>query len=453
MATVTARVTFAAGVRRVGATLIGGTPLRVLRLRDAGQEQLDRALAGETVDSESGRRLITRLLDGGQLVAEHTPARAPHANVTVVLPVRGPAPHLQRLIDVIGRAEPGRIVVVDDGSTVPLSVHGAEVIRHVASRGPGAARNTGWRAASTELIAFLDADVMPTGHWLDDLIGQMADPAVVAVAPRVISTPTASTLGRYERHRSALDMGRRPGVVRTGGPLPYVPSAALLVRRSELDAVDGFDEQLRYGEDVDLIWRLNDRPGRTVYHPAVEVEHVPRSSWTEWFGQRHAYGTSASALARRHGGAVAPFASDPWFAVAAVAASTRRAAPLGFAALAVQHHRLRRRLADQVDRPGVEATRLSLLGLRHGTAMTASAVRRSWLPLAVAASIVNRRARRLLSAVMIGPPLLSWIAERPDIDPARWTVLCGVDDAAYCSGVWAGAWRDRSIAAVKPVIS
>ena len=43
----------------------------------------------------------------------------------------------------------------------------------------------------------------------------------------------------------------------------YVPTAALLVRRAALDSVTPgggavFDPALRYGEDVDLVWRLHD---------------------------------------------------------------------------------------------------------------------------------------------------------------------------------------------------
>ena len=45
--------------------------------------------------------------------------------------------------------------------------------------------------------------------------------------------------------------------------VPYVPSAALIVR-TELAR---FDEALRYGEDVDLVWRLHDAGHRVIYDP------------------------------------------------------------------------------------------------------------------------------------------------------------------------------------------
>src|SRR5262249_60886178 len=79
-------------------------------------------------------------------------------------------------------AEAGGVLVVDDGSPEP--VRGAAV-RHERSRGPAAARNAGWPLAGTELVVFLDADCRPEPGWLGPLLAQFADPAVVAVAPRV----------------------------------------------------------------------------------------------------------------------------------------------------------------------------------------------------------------------------------------------------------------------------
>jgi GT2 family glycosyltransferase len=73
--------------------------------------------------------------------------------------------------------------------------------------------------------------------------------------------------------------------------VPYVPSAALIVRTPVR-----FDEQLRYGEDVDLIWRLKDEGHRVVYDPSVVVLHHERDTLRRTFR----YGTSAAPLAARH---------------------------------------------------------------------------------------------------------------------------------------------------------
>ena len=84
-----------------------------------------------------------------------------------------------------------------------------------------------------------------------------ADPAVALVAPRIIGLSHSNNMiARYEAVRSSLDLGRREAPVVPYGTVSYVPSAAIICRRSALTAAGGFDETLRCGEDVDLCWRL-----------------------------------------------------------------------------------------------------------------------------------------------------------------------------------------------------
>jgi glycosyltransferase involved in cell wall biosynthesis len=63
---------------------------------------------------------------------------------------------------------PGEVIVIDDASEPPLVLPEefakARVVRHERARGGAAARNTGLREASTQIIAFLDDD----DEWLPD---------------------------------------------------------------------------------------------------------------------------------------------------------------------------------------------------------------------------------------------------------------------------------------------
>ncbi len=83
-------------------------------------------------------------------------------------------------------------------------------------------------------------------------MGHFDDPLVAIVAPRVRSLlgRPQGLISRYLAARSPLDMGPREADVKPGGRVSYVPAATLVVRRSVLE--QGFDENLRYGEDVDL---------------------------------------------------------------------------------------------------------------------------------------------------------------------------------------------------------
>jgi hypothetical protein len=80
----------------------------------------------------------------------------------------------------------------------------------------------------------------------------------------------------------------------------------------------------------------------------------------------------------------------------------------------------------------------------------ASAITRSWWPIAVALALVSRRARRAVLAAVLVPALLDWRQQRPDVDPATYVGLRVLDDVSYGAGVWQGAWRARSVTALLP---
>ncbi len=108
-----------------------------------------------------------------------------------------------------------------------------QVLRHTRGKGPAAARNTGLAACSTDFVAFLDSDVVPRRGWLEALLGHFCDPAVALVAPRIVGLRQADNLvARYEAVRSSLDLGLREAPVVPYGTVSYVPSAAIICRRS-----------------------------------------------------------------------------------------------------------------------------------------------------------------------------------------------------------------------------
>ena len=327
--------------------LFGGSPARVLRLSAAGVAALAELRAGP-VTSVAGAVLARRLTDSGlaqprvarpsfrreapvaavpgvdePVVPEPGGAAAPPLAVTVVVPVRDRAAELDRCLAAAGRRHP--VVVVDDGSADPAALaavcaaRGAELVRREVNGGPAAARNTGLRVVGTEFVAFLDSDCVPAAEWIADLAGHFADPLVAAVAPRIVAAPAASPADSgnpaadpapAEGRGSVLDLGDRAARVAPMTRVAYVPTAALVVRRAALG--DGFDEALRYGEDVDLVWRLVAAGWRVRYDPGVRIGHAEPASRPELLHRRFEYGRSAAPLTRRHPGAVAPLVLQPW---------------------------------------------------------------------------------------------------------------------------------------------
>lgn len=408
------------GAQRYGRVLVGGSPLKLFRLTDAGTRLLDRVEAGEAV-TES--KLVTSLVDAGAIhpaLGDDGTRRSRPDDVTIVTPTFG---HMPDTAD-------DATVVVDDGSDPPIA---GATVRLEHNRGPGAARNVGLGHVTTPLVAFVDADVhLPVG-WLDPLLPHFDDERVVMVAPRVRSTPGPSMLDRYERDHSPLDLGPQPGRVHAGSRVSYVPSAAVVCRTDAIRTIGGFDESLRFGEDVDLVWRLVEAGHRVRYEPASIVTHDARPTWRSWFAQRVGYGSSAAPLSRRHPGALAPLRMSGWSLGAWVSAMFVHPV-VGLALGAGSAAALVRKLDDL---PPRAAFLLAWRGNLAAGTQIAHAIRRVWWPVVALAGLRSRRARVGL--------LLAAVAARHPVRVA--------DDVAYSIGVWRGIVRERTLAPAVPEIS
>ena len=438
-----------------GRVLMGGSPLRLLRVSSRARALIDRWEAGAPVGDRKGEPVLARRLvsAGVFLPRPGSPVFGPD-DVTVVIPVRDRPGQLARLLSTL---EVTRRLVVDDASSDPARTRaiaedaGAGVIALPANLGPSAARNAGLAQAGTPLVAFIDSDCVPEDGWLEPLLAHFNDPLVAAVAPRIlplgVDPPTSLT--RYDAVRSSLDRGRVPGLVRPMSRIPYVPSAALIVRREAVpDAL--FDPRLRGGEDVDLVWRLVQAGWDVRYEPGATVRHDGPTSAGVWLGRRAFYGTTAGPLARRHPGSLAPLHTSLWTAAVWALAVARKPLP-AFGALAVSIVVLARRLDGLVDEPVKVAGRIAGGGTARSALPALGGLTRAWSPALVVA-LCWRRTRRPATLALLAPAAGDWLAARRALDPVRYAALHVADDVAYGSGVWLGCLRARTVAPLLPRI-
>lgn len=393
--------------QRFGRVVLAGSPLRLFRLTAAGTIVIERVEAGDDVeDVGSTSALIDRLLDAGAI--HPVPTRARRArfgldDVTIVTPQLGGAVR-----------DDGRITV-DDGSVPPLR---DASVRLPENAGPAAARNAARPLVDTALVAFVDADVsLPDPDWLTGLLWHFDDARVGLVAPRVEGETG-----------SPLDLGGEPARIRAGTRVSYVPAAVLVVRVEALDGVGGFDETLRFGEDVDLVWRLDEAGWRCRFDPSVAVWHQPRRSWRERLRQHADYGTSAAPLALRHPGALSPIHVNGWTAAAwllAVAGCWGGASTLAVGSSTALVRKLR-------DVPPVFAWTLAMRGHILAAAQFAAAARRVWWPVIALGALVSRRCR-----------IVGLLAIAGDVRSTP-------TDIAYGWGVWTSMRRLHTLAPIIP---
>jgi mycofactocin system glycosyltransferase len=457
------RVRVRADVERLDGerVLIGGSPLRALRLAPAARAVLRAVGPGgsfEVRDEVSGR-LARRLLDGNladpDLVHQPSPTAV---DLTVVVPVRDRSAELDRALGVLAGL---RCVVVDDASHDPPSVaavarrHAALLVSLAVNGGPGGARNAGLERVETPYVAFVDSDVEAGAETLLRLCRHFADPAVALVGPLVRgrAASDARWFQRYDAAASSLDLGDRPASVRPRASVAWLPSACLVGRVAALRCpeVQGFDAGMRVGEDVDLVWRLVDAGWVVRYDPSEIVDHGTRSTVRGWLGRKVVYGSGSASLGDRHGAHVAPAQLSPAMAVAAAAVLLpgRWTVPVASANLAWAARSLRRVLPPVRGSRSL-AVRLSVRGMAWAVRQESSLLLREWWPVAVLAAVSSRTARRVLAAGVLVDSAVALATTRSGAGPLAVLIGRRLDDAAYGTGVWLGVLRHRSLTALLP---
>ena len=432
-----------------GDTVVAGSPLKIFRFSSAARSVLE-AIEKRDEISVAATNTLHRLIDAGAIhpILESIKTSLQPSDVTVVIPVHNEdVLRLNALISKLSAAH--EVLLIDDGSTIPLAdINGARVIRREVAGGPAAARNTAIDFVTSSITFFLDADTSLADDSWTKLLAHFEDSSVGVVAPRIASESGTTLLHRYEASESPLDLGSEPARIRKNSRVSYVPTAALMIRTDLLREHRGFDESLRYGEDVDLVWRLLEADVVCRYEPAVTVHHSPRASLLDAWKQRVSYGSAAAPLDQRHRGAATPLRINRWSAGAW--GTLASGYPLiGLIIGAASTVALERKISSQPDSRQL-ALRLAGRGNIHAGRVIAQAMTRTWWPIALLLSLCSRRARRVTCAAIVLPSLMSWFTKKPKVDPVSYCALKLADDVAYGTGVWKGVIATRDLGALTP---
>ncbi|WP_375476458.1 glycosyltransferase [uncultured Nostoc sp.] len=161
-----------------------------------------------------------------------------------------------------------------------------------------AARNTGIRAATGEIIVFTDADCRPQPQWLDALIQPFVNKEVIIVAGEILALPGTTLLEQHADRQETLSQKH----TLNHSFRPYGQTANLALRRIVLEKVGLFRPYLTTGGDADICWRiLGDNIGHLEFAPNAIVQHRHRATLQELQSQWRRYGCSNRYLHELHG--------------------------------------------------------------------------------------------------------------------------------------------------------
>lgn len=195
--------------------------------------------------------------------------------LSVVIPTYNRRPILEKCLLALDRQtlphEKYEVILVDDGSTdgtdamvASLKVRYALHYLRQERRGPAAARNSGIRKASADLIVFIDSDIVVTERFLQAHLEAQRQPMVIGHGP-VIHTDNLEdpTSAKYK----VTDISRA-----------FFATGNVSIKKAHLFEAGLFDEEfVEYGwEDLELGIRLRRLGLAAVKVPDAKGYHYKR---------------------------------------------------------------------------------------------------------------------------------------------------------------------------------
>jgi len=241
-------------------------------------------------------------IEGKELHANSLATVGGMADVDVVVVTYNSRDHARACVAPLAEDQRLNVVVVDnasnDGTPETLADLPLTLVRSSTNGGFAAGCNIGWRKGSAPFVLFLNPDARADPFAVLELARVLdQNPSVGAAGPRLVDehgslqhsqrrfpTLTATIAHAFFVHRllpkTSLNYDvADPRAYETRRSVEWLSGACLLVRRSVLDELDGFDERFfMYCEDMDLCSRVHALGLDVVYVPTVTVSHAGGAS-------------------------------------------------------------------------------------------------------------------------------------------------------------------------------
>jgi GT2 family glycosyltransferase/glycosyltransferase involved in cell wall biosynthesis len=204
-------------------------------------------------------------------------------------------PSLQKAIEFDGQKH--EVIVVDNGSTdgtadfVRKKFPFARLVRMGSNTFFSGAANAGAKAASNDIVIFLNDDMVVDKNFIRPLLGHFRDKTVFAVASQIFMR---------DRERRRIETGRtgtaffwgsfnlfhRETIENYPVPVAYAGGGSSAYNREMFLALGGFNGELYnpvYGEEIDICFRAWKHGLKVLLEPNSRVWHRHRATFSKLF--------------------------------------------------------------------------------------------------------------------------------------------------------------------------
>jgi cellulose synthase/poly-beta-1,6-N-acetylglucosamine synthase-like glycosyltransferase len=189
------------------------------------------------------------------------------------------------------------IVVIDANSTDGT----LEIAKKFTSKvyslplNAAAAYNYAMKVVLFGVLGFVDADAKVEQAWLRKLVPHLSQPRVAGVSGAIetwnVENPLARSIG-YEIKNRYRRIGKYTGRIATMN---------LLLKRSVIEEVGGWDENFPSQYDTDFGYRMSSVGYKIAYEPDAKCFHFNRPTLRAYWRQQLEYGKNTSRLYFKHG--------------------------------------------------------------------------------------------------------------------------------------------------------
>jgi glycosyltransferase involved in cell wall biosynthesis len=191
--------------------------------------------------------------------------------ISFIIPAYNEEDRIKESIQAIKRNNPQdsyEIIVVDNGSTDSTSeivMAESAILIKVDKDTIASARNRGVSVSCGQILIFLDADVLVTGKWqneIDKTIRSLREDPFIVTGSRCDVPDDRNWIFRYWFHRM---QNEKPN---------YINSGHLITTKKLFQSIGGFRKEFSTSEDYDFCARAKGVGARIINNPNLQVIHT-----------------------------------------------------------------------------------------------------------------------------------------------------------------------------------